>query len=63
MVNRRIESVHGWPLYLRSSPNERTLYNYPMQSGGSEMLRLAAWRLCETDIVPNVLVHDAYCLS
>ena len=27
------------------------------------MLRLAAWRLCETDIVPNMLVHDAILLE
>jgi hypothetical protein len=29
-----------------------------MQSGGAEMLRLAAWRLCEAGIVPIMLVHD-----
>jgi hypothetical protein len=29
-----------------------------MQSGGAEMLRLAAWRLCEAGIVPCMLVHD-----
>ena len=40
------------------SPNKRTLYNFPMQSGGAEMLRLAARRLCEADLVPIMLVHD-----
>ena len=30
-----------------------------MQGNGAEMLRLAAWRLCEAGIVPNMLVHDA----
>ena len=29
-----------------------------MQSGGAEMLRLAAWRLCEAGIVPIMLIHD-----
>jgi hypothetical protein len=29
-----------------------------MQSGGAEMLRLAAWRLCESGIVPTMLIHD-----
>src|SRR5262249_468746 len=38
MLDRRIESVFGWPLYLTTSPNQRTLYNFPMQSGGAEML-------------------------
>src|SRR5262249_16271011 len=45
MLERKIESVFGWPLYITHSPNQRTLYNFPMQSGGAEMLRLAACRL------------------
>jgi DNA polymerase-1 len=48
----------GWPLRISTSPNRRTLYNFPMQSGGAEMLRLAANRLCEADLVPIMLVHD-----
>lgn len=44
MLDRRIESVFGWPLRISTSPNIRTLYNFPMQSGGAEMLRLATWR-------------------
>jgi DNA polymerase-1 len=58
MLERRIESVFGWPLHISTSPNQRTLYNFPMQSGGAEMLRLAAWRMCEAGIIPNMLVHD-----
>jgi DNA polymerase I-like protein with 3'-5' exonuclease and polymerase domains len=42
MLDRRIESVSGWPLRITTSPNKRTLYNFPMQAGGAEMLRLAA---------------------
>ena len=49
---------HGWPLRLTTSPNKRTLYNFPMQSGGAEMLRHATWQLCEAGIVPVMLVHD-----
>jgi hypothetical protein len=63
MLNRRMETVFGWPLYLSSSPNKRTLYNFPMQGNGAEMLRLAAWRLCEAGIVPNMLVHDGLLLE
>ena len=51
-------SVFGWPLFLSNSPNRRTLYNFPMQSNGAEMLRLATWRLCEAGIVPSMLIHD-----
>ncbi len=58
MLDRKIETMFGWTLYLSSSPNKKTLYNFPMQGGGAEMLRLAAWRLCEANIVPNMLIHD-----
>lgn len=63
MLERRIESIYGWPLRISVSPNKRTLYNFPMQSGGAEMLRMAAWRLCEAGIVPIMLVHDAILLE
>ena len=58
MQERRIESSHGWPLRITTSPNKRTLYNFPMQSGGGEMLRHATWQLCEAGIVPVMLIHD-----
>ena len=58
MLRRKIESVFGWPLYLSTSPNQRTLFNFPMQSGGAEMLRLATMRLCDAGIVPTMLIHD-----
>ena len=63
MLERRIESIYGWPLRLSVSPNKRTLYNFLMQSGGAEMLREAAVRLCDADIVPIMLVHDAILLQ
>jgi DNA polymerase I len=63
MLERKIESVLGWPLYISTSPNIRTLYNFPMQSGGSEMLRLAVWRMCEAGIVPIMLIHDGILLE
>jgi DNA polymerase I len=58
MLDRHIETEFGWPLRISTSPNKRTLYNFPMQGGGAEMLRLGAWRLCEADIIPNMLIHD-----
>jgi DNA polymerase-1 len=63
MLERKIESTFGWPLRISTSPNIRTLYNFPMQSGGAEMLRLAAWRLCEAGIVPIMLIHDGILLE
>jgi DNA polymerase-1 len=58
MLERRAETIFGWPLHISTSPNKRTLFNFPMQGGGAETLRLAAWRLCEANIVPCMLVHD-----
>jgi hypothetical protein len=63
MLDRRIETLFGWPLRISTSPNKRTLYNFPMQANGAEMLRLAAWRLCEVGIVPCMLVHDGILLE
>ncbi len=64
MLDRRIESRFScWPLHLTTSPNQRTLYNFPMQSGGAEMLRDAAWRMCEAGLVPSMLVHDGILLE
>jgi hypothetical protein len=58
-LERRIVSqFDGWPLHLSHTPNRRTLFNFPMQSGGAEMLRLAANRLCAADLTPIMLVHD-----
>ena len=59
MLQRVITSDYDdWSLLISHSPNKRTLYNFPMQSGGAEMLRLAANRLCDADLVPIMLVHD-----
>jgi len=58
MMARLAESIYGWPLHLTVSPNKRTLFNFPMQSGGAEMLRHATLKLCEAGIVPVMLVHD-----
>jgi hypothetical protein len=63
MLDRRMESAFGWPLHITHSPNQRTLYNFPMQSGGAEMLRLATVRLCEAGIVPIMLIHEVFYLK
>ena len=63
MLERRIETEFGWALHLSHAPNKRTLYNFPMQGNGAEMLRLAAWRLCEAGIIPNMLIHDGVLLE
>jgi DNA polymerase-1 len=63
MLDRKMETVFGWPLHISNSPNKKTLTNFPMQGGGAEMLRLATMRLCDGGIVPCMLVHDAVLLE
>ena len=63
MLDRRIETAFGWPLHISTSPNKRTLFNFPMQGNGAEMLRLAACRLCDAGIVPCMLIHDGILLE
>ncbi len=63
MQDRELETQFGWPLYLSHTPNRRTIYNFPMQGNGAEMLRLAAMRMCEAGIIPSMLVHDAILLE
>jgi DNA polymerase-1 len=58
MLDRRMTTQFEWPLYISNSPNERTLYNFPAQGNGAEMLRLAAVRLCDARLVPSMLIHD-----
>jgi hypothetical protein len=58
MHKRQIVSPYGWPLHLSTSPNPRTLYNFPLQSGGADMLRDSTVKLCDAGIVPRMLVHD-----
>jgi hypothetical protein len=63
MLDRQMQTQFGWPLRITTSPNKRTLYNFPMQGNGAECLRLATTRLCEAGIIPNMLVHDAVLLE
>jgi len=63
MDRMMVSEFDGWPLHISTSPNRRTLYNFPMQSGGSEMLRLGTNMLCEADLVPIMLVHDGILLE
>jgi hypothetical protein len=58
MLERRIETSHGWPLHISTSPNQRTLGNFKLQGGGAEMLRWATVQLCDAGIIPCMLIHD-----
>jgi DNA polymerase I len=54
-----IATTFAWPLHVTAGFNPRSLRNHPMQSNGSEMLRLAACFAVEQDIPVCALIHDA----
>ena len=49
----------GWRMIVDENTNERSLQNFPMQSNGAEMLRLACCLAVESDIKVCCPVHDA----
>jgi len=49
----------GWRMIVDESANERSLQNFPMQSNGAEMLRLACCLATENGIKVCCPVHDA----
>jgi hypothetical protein len=53
-----IYAVDGWPLRISYAPNEKSILNFPCQSGGAVMLRKAVVDLCRAGIVPIMTVHD-----
>ena len=52
----------GWKLQLRNDPdpNDRSLLNWPMQSTGADIMRLAACILTEAGIEVCRPIHDAF---
>mgnify|MGYP003115542931 FL=1 len=56
---------YGFKYYLNPGQdyNPRTFYNFPIQSHGSEMLRLALINLVNAGIEVNALIHDGIIVS
>ncbi|OCX67877.1 hypothetical protein A6M23_19720 [Acidithiobacillus thiooxidans] len=56
-----LQTTFGWTWHAGpgAEPNPRSLLNWPMQSNGAEMLRLACCELTENDIQVCAPVHDA----
>ena len=55
----RLETVFGWPIHVNAGTKVRTLRNWPMQSNGAEMMRLAACLTTERGISLIATAHDA----
>jgi DNA polymerase I-like protein with 3'-5' exonuclease and polymerase domains len=59
LVTRALVDTFGWPIHVGDNPNPRSLRNFPMQSNGAEMLRLAACFATEAGVEVCALIHDA----
>lgn len=59
----RLSSVFGWPVRVTSATKSTQLFNYPMQSNGAEMMRLAAIAATEAGIEVCAPIHDAFLIA
>jgi DNA polymerase I len=59
MLGGQLSTVFGWRLQANAGVNPRSLRNFPMQSGGAEMMRLACCLTTEQGISVCGVVHDA----
>jgi len=57
--NRKIQASFGWTLNMGKDINFRSVKNFPMQSNGAEMLRIAIILATERNIKVCGTVHDA----
>jgi DNA polymerase I-like protein with 3'-5' exonuclease and polymerase domains len=55
----RLQSVFGWGVAVNAASNPRFLRNFPMQSNGAEMLRLACCLATEIGVTVCAPNHDA----
>ncbi len=63
MLSNEIRTCFGWRLQCRGDVNTRTLMNFPCQSHGAEMMRLAAIAGTEAGIEVCCPVHDAMLIA
>ena len=56
-----MSTFYGWTLTCQSGDitNQRSLYNWPIQSHGSEMIRWALINLVQAGVEVNATIHDA----
>ena len=59
ILEGKLTSVFGWEVRARGDANLRSLRNFPLQSNGAEMLRLACCLATESGITVCAPVHDA----
>jgi DNA polymerase family A len=63
LFDERIVSPLGWPMAVHAGTSRRTLFNYLMQAGGADMMRLAAIAAHEAGVRICAPVHDAFWIT
>lgn len=60
LLSNNMVSLFGWRLHIGAGVNPRSLQNFPMQSNGAEMMRIAAIAATEAGMAVAAPVHDAF---
>lgn len=61
IITKRARTKYGWQIHFTPNQviNPRSMLNWPIQSHGSEILRVAMLNIIDVDIELSALVHDA----
>lgn len=59
----QLTATFGWRLHFTDGTKIRTLRNFPMQSNGAEMMRLACIYTAAAGVSLVAPVHDALCIE
>jgi hypothetical protein len=62
MLTNCMTSLFGWQYHITDGANLRSLQNWPMQTNGAEMMRIAAIAAAEAGLPVCCPVHDAFLL-
>ena len=58
-----IRSTFGWRMQVHPEISERTIKNFPVQTNGAEMLRLAVMRMLDHGVCVIATIHDAVAIE
>jgi hypothetical protein len=62
-LRRELQTMFGWRLRNNGDGHERTGRNFPMQSTGAEIMRLAACSMTEAGVQVCCPIHDAFLIE
>ena len=63
LLRGELQSPFGWRCSFNSEPNPRSIRNWPVQTAGAEMMRLAAIYATEAGLNVCAPVHDAFLIE